>query len=254
MPERGKMVEIQPLAFGEQMDEPRKYFGMTGPQLGILAGLAGALCLILCVSGWLIFGSGLNMARPQSIPSTVVNPTATRILTPTVTPTIAPTAIPYEQLIPQGWVQHRTALMELWLPSGYRKSDTRYPFLSYELTKVDLTLSRAPSDTSLYNVYVIVAYEPLPQDSLNSHLDDRVVEIPDGVRLVERRDVFVNSTPAVRLLFEGKSSDGLDVNALMYVFLDGNTVWYVEYFTQINEFYQLLEVFEKSIATFRLSK
>jgi len=233
------------------MNQNRKYFGMTGLQIGILVALAGALLLILCLAGWLIFGNGFSFSRrPQDIPTSVPSPTL--VVIPTITTTPLPTLVPYEQLIPNGWTQHRTTLMEIWLPNGYRKFDTRYPFLSSELTIVELTLSRAPSDTSLYNVIVIVAYEPLPNDTLSSHLDIRASDIPAGVRLVERREEFVNSTPAVRLLFEGKSSDGLDVNALMYAFLDGNTVWYIEYYTQINEFYTMLEVFEDSAQTFRV--
>lgn len=235
------------------MDSTRKYFGMTIPQLGILAGLAGALCLILCVAGWLIFGGGLNTASQQQIP-TAIGPTVTPVVSPTVTFTPAPTAIPYEQLIPSGWKQHKTALVEIWLPGDYRKTTIKDLVILDKQITLELTLSRTLSDTSLYNLYVIVAYEPLQGDSLDSHIEISNAEstaTPSTFRVVEQRHVLLNATPAIRFLYEGKSTDNLDVNSLVFVILDGNTVWYVQYWTQINEFYNQLETFEKSILTFR---
>ena len=235
------------------MDSNRKYFGMTIPQLGILAVLAGVLVLILCVAGWLIFSGGLNTASQQQIP-TAMGPTVTPVVSPTVTFTPAPTAIPYEQLIPSGWKQHKTALVEIWLPSDYRKTTIKDLVIFDKQITLELTLSRTPTDSSLYNLYVIIAYEPLQGDSLDSHLEISNAEstaTPTTFRVVEQRNVFLNATPAIRFLYEGKSTDNLDANSLVYVMLDGNTVWYVQYWTQINEFYNQLETFEKSILTFR---
>jgi len=235
------------------MNSSRKYLGMTIPQLGVLAGLAGALLLILCIGGWLILGGGSNTASPQQIP-TGIESTATLVVLPTVTLTPAPTAVPYEQLIPQGWKQHRTDLIEIWLPSDYRKTAIKDLVVLDKRVVVELTLSQTPTETSLYHLYVIIASEPLQGDSLDSHLEISAVEAtatPTTFRLVEQQDVLLNATPAIRLLYEGKSTDNVDVNSLIFVVLDGNTVWYVEYWTQINQFYNNLETFEKSILTFR---
>jgi hypothetical protein len=234
------------------MKQNRKYMGMTVPQLGVLAGLAGVLCLILCVAGYLIFAGGLSPAVTQNPPTPIS--TATPIVLPTETSTPLPTAIPYEQLIPQGWKQHKTALMEIWLPGDYRKTTIKDLSISNPNIIVELTLSQTPANTSLYNVYVIIAYEVLRGETLDSHLETAPTippETPNTFRVVEQRNVILNGTPAIRFLSEGKSTDNVDVNSLAFVFLDGNTVWYVEYWTQIVEFYNQLETFEKSILTFR---
>jgi hypothetical protein len=234
------------------MKQNRKYMGMTVPQLGVLAGLAGVLCLILCVAGYLIFGGGLSPAATQNPPTPIS--TATPIVLPTETSTPLPTAIPYEQLIPQGWKQHKTALMEIWLPGDYRKTTIKDLSITNPNIIVELTLSQTPANTSLYNVYVLIAYEVLRGETLDSHLETAPTippETPNPFRVVEQRNVILNGTPAIRLLSEGKSTDNVDVNSLAFVFLDGDTVWYVEYWTQIVEFYNQLETFEKSILTFR---
>ena len=65
--------------------------------------------------------------------------------------------------------------------------------------------------------------------------------------------VTVNAQNAVRFVFE-THSDNTEVNDLMYVFLDGSTVWYVEYVAEINEYYTMLDAFEKSARTFRIAR
>ncbi|MFN8425617.1 MAG: hypothetical protein U0X87_05080 [Anaerolineales bacterium] len=123
------------------MNSGRKYFGMTIPQLGVLAGLAGALFLILCVGGWLILGGGVNTASPQQIP-TAIEPTVTLAAPPTATFTPMPTAIPYEQLIPQGWKQQRTDLVEIWLPSDYRQTTIKDLVILDDQMTLELSLAR----------------------------------------------------------------------------------------------------------------
>lgn len=235
------------------MNSDRKYLGMTIPQLGVLAGLAGALFLILCVGGWLILGGGLNTASPQQIP-TAIESTATLAAPPTATFTPAPTAIPYEQLIPQGWKQQRTDLVEIWVPSDYRETTIKDLVILDDQLTLELSLARTLTKKTLYNLYVVIGYEPLRGDSLESHFELSPTLPPSTPivnRVVERRNVVLNGTPAVRFLLEGKSTDNLDVNTLAFVIQDGGTVWIVQYWTQINEFYDNLETFEKSILTFR---
>jgi hypothetical protein len=236
------------------MNSNRKYFGMTTSQLGIVGGLAGVLCLILLVGGWFILGGGLNTASPQQIPTTV-NLTATLIVPPTFTPTTAPTAIPYEQLIPTGWKQHKTVLAEIWLPPTYKTAKLE----NFEgspgfVISPELVLSQPASGGSAYNEWFVIEYEPLTGDSLDSHLDTQIQELPPDIRLVERNREFLNSTEVIRLVFETRLEGNVDAKILTYVFLDGNTIWYVEYFAQINEFFNLLETFKQSAQTFRVVK
>ena len=98
---------------------------------------------------------------------------------------------------------------------------------------------------------VTASYEPLSTGSLDAFLDGKLAKFPAESRVAERRKVSVNSTDAVRFVFETRSNN-IDIDVLAYVFLDGNTVWYVEYAAQINEFYEMLPTFEESEKTFRI--
>jgi len=234
------------------MNRNRKYFGMTGSQIGILVALAGALLLILCLAGWLVFGNGFGFSRlPQDIPTPVSSPTL--IVIPTITTTPLPTPIPYEQLIPTGWKQHRTALVEIWLPPIYKDAKNIIPEGAALSAVPELILSRPASKTNLYGEFVMVFYEPITTESLDSFLDVKLQSLPSTVRVVDRRKVLVNTTEAVRIATETRV-ETLELNGLSYVILDGNTVWYVEFIAQINNFYEELELFEDSMQTFRLVK
>jgi len=233
------------------MNQNRKYFGMTGSQIGILAGLTLLVICLFSLMGWLIFGDGINFSRP---PENTLVPqfTPTLIVIPTFTPTALPTPIPYEQLIPNGWKQYRTALIEIWLPPTYKTAKLEIPEGSSGLAFPELVLSQPASGSSVYNEWFIVSYEPLTGDSLDSYLDAELQKLSPEIRLVERRKVWINSTEAMRLLFETRVENNIDANVLTFVFLDGTTIWYVEYLAQINEFYEMLETFEDSVQTFRV--
>ncbi len=234
------------------MDSNRKYLGMTIPQLGILGGLAGALCLILCVGSYLIVGGNLTLANPQPVIPTVIPPTVTLASPPTMTPTLAPTAIPYEQLIPSGWKQFNTSLIEMWMPTTYKQLKS-LPEGTTLLGVSDLILNQpASKTTSLYPKWVVVQYEPLTTESLDTFIDQKILSAP-SLRVVERRNVTLNTAPAIRVLVETRFSSN-DFNELTYVFQDGGVVWYVTFLAQINEFYAELETFEKSVLTFRILK
>jgi len=230
--------------------QERKYFGLNTKQIGILAGLAGAACLLFGLTGWFIFRGGFSRA-PANTPVPVS--TSTPFVIPTITPTLSPTPVPYEQLIPEGWVQHRTALVELWLPPAFAKGDSTLFGQIARVAVPELALTGKTSETSLYQMLVAVSYEPLVGGSLDSFLTEEIAQLPAEARLTERRKVSINSIDAIRFVFEIRSNN-VDVNDLSYVFLDGGTVWYVEYAAQINEFYEMLPMFEQSIKTFRIVK
>jgi hypothetical protein len=230
--------------------QDRKYFGLNTTQIGILAGLAGAACLLFGLTGWFIFRGGFSRA-PVSTPVTVS--TSTPFVIPTITPTLSPTPIPYEQLIPNGWIQHRTALVELWLPPAFATGDSTLFSQIARVAIPELALTGKTSETSLYQMLVTVSYEPLVGGSLDSFLTNEIAQLPAEARPTERREVSINSADAIRFIFEIRNNN-VDVNDLSYVFLDGGTVWYVEYAAQINEFYEMLPMFEQSIKTFRIVK
>jgi hypothetical protein len=235
---------------GGKMNESQRYFGMTRLQVGILAGLAGLLCLVLAVGGWFVLR---NSSAGFTSPSTrTPEPTVTSaaLVTPTVVPTMTPTPIPYEQLIPSGWKQYKTALVEIWLPANFKLAGKTVEKPT-GLAVSELLITEIPNKYSIYNMVVGVSYDLMVGDSLEAYLDGKLVELPQTSHVANRRTVFVNSVEARRIVIETRV-DNVDDNELIYVFLDGNTVWYVEYGAQIAKYFDNLPVFEQSIKTFRI--
>jgi hypothetical protein len=232
------------------MTRNKKYFGMTVTQLGILAGLAGLVFLLFCIVGWLVIARGFRGA--QTIPPTIiVPPTVTLMVPPTQTSMPASTPVPYETLIPSGWVQYKSPLYEIWLPTGYKDAtaDTLVTGLGNSPI-VDLSLRGTYTAKSPNRIYVTVAYEPMKGDSFDKFLNERLLAL--GPVVSERSRVDLNTIPAVRLVFTGRKGNNTDINELTYVVLDGTTVWYVQYTAELTEFYNLLTTFEASAKTFRM--
>jgi len=231
------------------MTQDRKHFGMTSKQIAILAGLAVAFLLLLGAGGWLILGGGGARLAPAPQNTPVPQPTATPFVFPTASPTATLTPVPYEMLIPEDWVQSKTALVEIWLPKEFKS--TKSAGDATNLGTLDLVLTGVTSKSATYDMLVIVSYELLAGDSLDAHLTSKTAGLSSDRRVSARSNVSVNSVEAVKLLFE-RRTDNIDFTELVYVFLDGSTVWYVGYVAQINEFYEMLPTFEQSIKTFRI--
>jgi hypothetical protein len=233
------------------MTQDRKYLGMTVRQLGILAGLAAVACLIFGVTASLALRRGLGIFSRAPQPTPVLQPSPTLVIPPTITPTATITPIPYEQLIPHGWTQHRTELMEIWTPPDFKNAAPGVTSaVAGDSVFLNLGLVSSLSKSS-YPITVSVSYEPLTANSLEEFLKVKLSNIPMDINMVENRRVSINAKDAVRLMFEGKR-DNLDVNDLLFVCQDGGTVWYIKYSAEIKEFYEQLPNFEKSVKTFRV--
>lgn len=232
--------------------QTRKYFGMTQTQVMILAGLAAAVCLVFGVAGILLLRGGLS-AAPAPVPQDTPIPqaTATPFIIPTLTPTETFTPVPYEQLIPEGWVQFKTALVEIWMPKGFKQQK---PKSSDDLSKamtVDLEIVRPVSKTSLHPVIVIVSYQPFTGTSLDAYVEGLPSQLSAETRVAGKRKVTINSADAILMTIESKVN-GDDVNDQAYLLLDGSTVWFIQYIAQLSEFFDLVPTFEQSIQTFRV--
>ena len=233
------------------MTQNRKYFGMAPRQIGILAGLAAVACLLFVITGWFALRRTFGFFGGSSENTPVVQSTATLIITPTVISTETATPVPYEMLIPDGWTQYRTALVELWLPSEFENAAPgAVSGVSGSSAFLELGLTGATAKSSAYKMSVTISFEPLTSDSLDSFMDVRLSNIPADINMAERRKVLINSTEAYRLMFEGKYNT-ISVNDLLFILQDGGTVWYVRYSAEINDFYEMLPIFEQSIQTFR---
>ncbi len=247
--------DIQPLKpqpEGNIRPQNPKYFGMTTMQIGILAGLAAAACLVFGVAGFLILRGGLGSAAPAA-PQDTPTPefTVTPFALPTLIPTGTSTPVSYELLVPEGWVQFKTELAEIWLPKGFKREkatdDPKDP------STLEMTMSGPASQTSTYPVIANVYYEPLTVDSLDTYVDKVLAATSAENRVTERRKITINSVDAIRVTMETRYKN-IDATAVNYIFLDGSTVWIVQYFAQMNDFYVMLDTFEKSVRTFRIVK
>ena len=237
------------------MDEEKKYFRMTRVQLGILAGLAGVLILIVCAGGWYVLKTTSLGSDFSQAPTFTPVPTVTLVQfsLPTITPTMASTPIPYEQLIPAGWKQYKTSLIEIWMPTNFKLADKKTKNITGGFAMSELLITEIPSKSSAYNMLVGVSYDLMTGDSLDNFLDEKSPKLPYQARVSDRRTVFVNTVEARRITIEFRLNN-IDYNDMAYVFLDGNTVWYVEYVAEIGEFFENLSVFEQSIKTFRVAR
>lgn len=241
---------------------------MTKGQIGILAGLGIILIILVSViARTFLTRSGMIQAG-SSNPTPRVQATSTMIVLPTLTPTATSTPVPYEQLIPAGWKQFKNELVELWLPPQYKLGDAkklaadakkRYEetglqelndYNAESKTFYTFVIVDEESGSELFRTITSVGYEPLPQETLDLFLDTEIARLPYIITVVERRKVNIEGKEAVRLVYETRQGN-INANELIYVFLDGSTVWSVSYYAEINEYYQQLPLFEQSIKTFR---
>jgi hypothetical protein len=245
------------------MDEEKKSFditglissffaGMTRTQIGILAGMGVLLVLLFCVGGWFMFGNLNSPGVSVPIRTATVVPTVTPFLdtTPTVTPTPVMTQVPYEQLIPADWQQFKTSLVEIWLPTNFKLADKKTNDISVKFALPELLITEIPSKSSAHDMLVNVSYDLMTGDSLDKFLDSKFPNIPYQAQVTDRRTVYVNTVEARRIMMEFRINN-INFNDMIYVMLDGNTVWYVEYVAEISEFFDNLPIFEQSIKTFR---
>jgi hypothetical protein len=219
---------------------------MNNTQLGILIGLGVLVLILFCFILWLAFGNRIraSFARaPQNTP--VPQITSTPVIFATLTPTPTQTPIPYEQLVPAGWKQFKTELVEIWLPPTFKTMEKE--------SDDELSLVGETSKNSLYRMRVLVSFKPLVGDSLDAFLDSELAKMDPQIRFTGRSKVTINSVEAVKINFETRV-ETVDVNEVVYVFQDGSAVWFVEYVAQINEFFDMLPVFEQSVKTFRTVK
>jgi len=244
MDEEGKSFDLKQFAADF-------FAGMTRTQIGILAGMTGFLVLFLCIGGWFFLGnSGDRLSSTDQVPTVVPTVTSIVVIPPTLTPTITPTPIPYEQLVPAGWNQYKTSLVEIWLPSNFRLADKKTVNVTAGFAQSELLITEIPSKSSAYNMLVGVSWDLMTGDSLDKFLDAKSPNLPYQARISDRRTVYVNTVEARRIVIEFRINN-IDFNDMVYVFLDGSTVWYVEYVAQISEFFDNLPVFEQSVKTFR---
>lgn len=230
----------------------------------ILVGFILIAVLVIFVAAGLYFSrSGTKLFQPPPT-QTIVRNTPTMIVLPTLTPTLTPTPVPYEQLIPEGWVQFKSKMVEIWLPSSFRSMDIKKFTAQAEAeaekagTKLgegqgtlDLILLDDAQRQSLTSVAVYISYNPLTHETLDEYVDAFHAQRSDVYRTVEQKKTRIGELDAIRELIE-LSYQSKQINMVVYTIQNGDTVWHVEYTCHITDFFERLPDFERSIQTFRV--
>jgi hypothetical protein len=251
------------------MKQSSKFLGMTPTQIGILAGLAGTVCVLFTIVAWLALRGNSSLAAdaPQTTP--VAQLTSTPFVLPTLEPTATATSMPYEERIPPGWTQFKTELVEIWLPADFELGDIEklleesrqsyeerglQEMIDYGAKRksiINLVATDEISGSPLYRTVVSISYQPLTEETLDVFIQKELLDLPSMIIPMGRKSVQIGSNEAIQLVYELRI-ETMSGTSLEYLFLDGMTVWGVEYSAETTEFYQQLPIFEKSIQTFRI--
>lgn len=262
------------------MNRKRRYLGMTGMQIGILAGLSACLCVVIGAGAMFIMGN-TQPASPDTSSSLPETPTMIPedAFGPTPTPTLPPTDLPVATPIP-GWKKFEGGGVEVWMPGTYEGGDPsqdragivakikamgadfnniaqeveqKLSESQYAIFAFDTNVGDALSLTTLQ-----VASETLNSDlviDMNGYLDAIVQHLDADQRLVDRRIETLDYYEAGRLFIEYKIGDekiSLYRKRAIYVVRVGATMWVLQYITERDDFKNQFPIFEQSIHTFRV--
>lgn len=259
-------------------NRPKRYFGMTIAQMGILAVMACLACGLTGTGLYLVLTAATPPPTPQAgIDTKTETPTielaAPPTLTATPTRTPKPTPTKYEDIIPAGWSQYREHLRyEIWFPPEYTPVDQRGKL--QELIQLyedsgynDLAQSWSATleedvphyvlwmaDTIVsplrYQTNVSIATYPLENRSLDEYVDKQVKALPPSIRVMEKRPYSIGNYQAERLWLEN-SLTNTTLGMVMYLIRAQDDVWVITCYTHFNEFYIRVPVFDQIVSTFR---
>jgi hypothetical protein len=188
---------------------------------------------------------------------------------PLLTPTPRPTMTP----IP-GWEKFEGTGIEIWLPEHFVGGNIseNLDLISEQIKSLgpeyEPYLQQILQNPSMFSLW---AYDSelgssryltnigITTDKVSSlvpidtYTDESVSQLPDTFHLLERDRVTLNGRDARRLVVEMKLP-GISAKALMYILVDGNTVWLITYTTASDEFDSRLPVFEQSANTFNIKQ
>jgi len=264
----------------------RRYMGMTGMQLGILAGLS---VVAMCSVGGL-FWVILSMSMPSDTPaipapiatqvSATVSPTNT--LTAELTPTVTPTAVVIGTAVPPaGWIEFKIEGAAIWLPNSFVGGDMinhrggtleTVTKLGSEFKNVADSIKNAPPEVVLWMVdknlgvdiitSVVVRHVVSTEDtSIDQFIEDYLNSAPNGTPVTS--SLIVNGTKKIsllgrearRLMYTQRiGAGGHDSPGFVYYIKDGADFWSINYSLPPNDLLTLLPIVEESITTFYLGE
>jgi hypothetical protein len=258
--------------------KPKRYFGMTIVQVGILAVLACLACSLTGTGLYFALNSfvpPVNVATQPQVESETPTPEMTSTPTLTATPTRIPSPTPtkYEDTIPAGWKQYIEQFRyEIWFPPEYTPVDSRGKLqeliqiyedggfsevaqlrtatLEEDVTHYVLWMADTVISPLRYQTNISIATYPLERRTLAEYVEAQMAEFPPSIRVMERRAYSLSVYPAERLWLENSLSN-TTLGMVMYVVRAQDNAWIITCYTHFNEFYARLPIFDQIASTFR---
>ena len=247
------------------MNRPRttRYLGMTVTQIIILACLGLGICGTL-VGGYGVLSALVTLQYSPAQPVLTEGPSPTPFTpVPTLTPlpSATPTSLPYESLIPAGWIPFTSPDvpgMEIWLPPTYQRYNESSDLEAVQVYNVDdeaarIVLSLLDTTQSPYLLFTTfeVGTQPMAAADLDEMIDNVFGALMRDARLMERGEFEIGDYAARKLVFD-VNGNGVNAGFVIYPIQIETTVWYLGFATPFNELYSRMPTFDQIARTFRI--
>ena len=251
---------------------PRRIFGMTSSQLGILMVLS--LIAIGIIFGGFILIS--NSSRPSGLaasqnpaPANSSESGSTPDLTDITSLSLTATLNPSEVQIPPDWKQFGNSRIEVRVPPQFNSVDTAIqrqaridflnqqgdPFLASQLESEIFDyrywFNFSQPDTVPFVTSIAVKVDFLPTETLPEYVSQTYNVSVQGAEFVNAQDYPIEGLEAQRVLMIVKLND-MSLGVAEDVITDGINLWIISCWSDFNEFYTWLPVFDKVARSFRL--
>jgi hypothetical protein len=255
----------------------KRIFGMTVAQLFILLCLGCSMIGVLGAGLW-VAASGMGVTL-SPWPTRIVPPTTAPILTatplptltpspePTLTPTVTP--IPYEAYIPADWRQYKTGSMEIWLPENFNHVNDPEAF-QQEFTELyeriglgefaephlkdilvhELLFRYGLPTSNQYIPTVFIKQSSRNGLSLPQFVDKTISALGPSYSLVEREPFDFYERQGERVIVQANYNT-VYLSFVYYLVRDGDTIWEIGGDAHLDDFYNLLPVYDNIAHSFR---
>ncbi|MGC1378853.1 MAG: hypothetical protein WA821_21655 [Anaerolineales bacterium] len=255
-----------------------RYFGMTNSQLGILAGAAAVVLLVIGGLSWFVFAPP-SPEQPAAV-ATEIPPTPSPYFTQVIVVTSPPTPSPEiaTSVPPDGWVEFQTQGARLWLPSNFVGGDlltnraesinsiTRLGGARFKNTVK--AMKQTPSQLVMWMVDKTVSNDPIIMTILITHevkeegisieqyLQDNITSVSAtlSTTVYETKKITLLGREARRMAYRQQIQAGYEIAGVAYYIKDENDFWVVDYMLDPNKYTDMLSMVEQSIHTFDLVK
>lgn len=263
--------------------KPQLYMGMTGTQIGILAGLGLVALLTMCAMAWMIFSTSLPASVPVTNPPPPAGPSKTPFVfpatyTPEATAGMEPTemSMPEGTLVPPGdYVKFEGSGAVIWLPDSFvggdvvkhksdvikkiRKLGPMFANVADDLkgklpSELVLLMIDSTSDVTLIITSVMVRHKTMESDTpLQEYVDTEFSLTTPMPTINATKKLTILGLEARRIVSQ-QHNGTLEFTDVEYFIKDGNEMWSISYSLAPAEYMQMLPFVEDSIKTFYLVK